>query len=409
MDKSTIEICTNANKKSPISDAGTVISTFAQVNKDAKDAVIAEVSNEQLSLYMEACNELTKTKESIQQLINSNRGGQNGVHGFIAEQLETGIGNAKSIMNGDGIRYILLDDNGRDDLLIDSCPVQMKFVQKALSLDAVKEHMAKYPEAIGEGEIYMIPRDYWEKLQKLWGMSAEEAGKLRNTDYSLWQKLHDLSEEGLTTDKLCAAEFNYNGAQKDAYENTIAECERNVAKTKENAINKVIAENGPSVIEAAKTIAIGAGMEATLQGVFTIIDKHQNGVDIPDYTNQDITDVIKASGKGALNGGLRSGVVYLVVNFTPIPAGIASGVYTAAEKAIEIGINTEDTPEAKEKAKEEIIATVVEVAFTTVLSMAGAKYFKKNKVVGAMIGTATAKAIIFTGKKIHSLVNKQAA
>ena len=73
-------------------------------------------------------------------MIESNRGGENGVHGFIAEQLETGIGNAKSIMDGNGIQYVLLDDNGRDDLLIGSTPVQMKFVQKALSLDAVKEH-----------------------------------------------------------------------------------------------------------------------------------------------------------------------------------------------------------------------------------------------------------------------------
>ena len=39
------------------------------------------------------------------------------------------------------------------------------------------------------------------------------------------------------------------------------------------------------------------------------------------YEFEDVKDVLKASGIGALNGGLRSGFVYLVVNFTPIPAG----------------------------------------------------------------------------------------
>ena len=390
-------------------DSGAVVSAFAETQKEVRNTLISDFAAEQKVLFQKACSELTKTEENIQQLIDINRGGQTGIHGFIAEQLEVGIGNAKSVMSGYGIRYILLDDNGRDDLLIDACPVQMKFVQKALSLDAVKEHMAKYPEAIGDGEIYMIPKDYWEKLQQLWAITPEEAGKLRNTDYSLWQKLYALSEEGLTSNKLCAAEFDYNRAQKDAYADTIEECRQEVADQKDNAIKKVIAENGPSIAEAAQTIAIGAGMEGTLQGVVTIIEKHQDGINIPDYTKQDVVDVLRASGKGALNGGVRSGVVYFVVNFTPIPAGVASGAYTIAEKAIEIGLKTEDNPVSKEKAKKEMIAIVVDVSITTLLSIAGAKYFKKNKVVGAMIGTVTAKALIYAGKKIYSLVENDVA
>ena len=42
----------------------------------------------------------------------------------------------------------------------------------------------------------MIPLDYWEKLQNLMSIPAEEAGKLRNTDYTLG-KLHELYKDGL--------------------------------------------------------------------------------------------------------------------------------------------------------------------------------------------------------------------
>lgn len=237
------------------------------------------------SLLREASAELKKTTDNIKSLIESNRGGENSVHGFIAEQLETGIGNAKSIMDGNGIQYILLDDNGRDDLLIGSTPVQMKFVQKALSLDAVKEHMIKYPEAIGDGEMYMIPLDYRKKLQNLMSIPVEEAGKLRNTDYTLWKKLHELYEDGLPEDRICAAEFGYDGSQKERYQDTIDDCKASITKRRDD-VRQVIKENALSISEALKSVAIGAGIEGALSGVFVICDKHAAGVDFKDYVKK---------------------------------------------------------------------------------------------------------------------------
>lgn len=391
-------------------DEGAVISVITENKKNIRDAIVSELTSEQNYLHGKACAKLLETKSNIQDIIDINRGGATGMHGFIAEQLETGIGNAKSIMNGDGVRYILLDDNGRDDLLIDSVPVQMKFVQKALSLDAVKEHIQKYPEAIAEGEVYMIPKDYWEKLQLLWNLSPEEAGSLRNTDYNLWLKLHELSAEGITKEKLCAAEFGYDGAQRETYVETLDDCKNQVSEQRDKNVAKIIEEHSPTIKEAAQTVLLGAGMEGVLQAAISVFEKHQEGIDFKDYSKDDVIYVLKKSGLGALNGGLRSGVVYLAVNFTPIPAGVVSGAYTIAEKAIEIGVTADKNEESRKQAKEEIIATVVEVSVTTLLSIVGAKAFKKNKAIGAMIGTVAAKAIIYTGKKAKSFfAEKEAA
>ena len=403
MTKTPLKIKGETNSKARLgvgTEDGAVTATVVEVQKEIREDIIYRTTEEKDSLLREAGAELKNTADNIKSLIESNRGGENGVHGFIAEQLETGIGNAKSIMDGNGIQYILLDDNGRDDLLIGSTPVQMKFVQKALSLDAVKEHIIKYPEAIGDGEMYMIPLDYWEKLKNLMSIPAEEAGKLRNTDYTLWKKLHELYEDGFPEDRLCAAEFGYDGAQKERYQDTIEGCKTTITKKRDDDVRQVIEENAPSISEALKSMAIGAGIEGALSGVFVIYDKHKDGVDLKDYSKDDAVDVLKASGKGALNGGLRSAFIYVVVNFTPVPAGIASGIYTMAEKTVEIGVKAQKDDVSKEEATEQIIATAVEIVITTAFAMLGAKCCKKNKVVGSIIGTTAAKTLIFAGKKV---------
>lgn len=387
-------------------DNGVIAGTCVEAQKGIREEIIKCGKMKQNELFSAACSELNKVSDSIARLVESNRGGESGVHGFIAEQLEVGIGNANSIMSGDGIRFSLIDDNGRDDLLIDASPVQMKFVQKAMSLDAVKEHMTKYPDAVENGEIYMIPKDYWERLQQLWKVPKEEAGKLKNTDYTLWKKLHSLSEDGLSNDRLCAAEFNYDDVQKETYQDTIEDCHKNVIQKREDAIKEIVEENGPTITEALKTMAIGAGIEGILNGTFTVYNKHRNGIDVIDYKEDDAMDVLKAFGKGAFNGGLRSGLIYFFVNFASIPAGIVSGAYTIVERIIELGLRI-DGKEAKEKVVEEIIKIVVEVVLTTALGMFGAKCLKKNKVVGSVIGAVVAKMIIFVGKSFYRLYDER--
>ena len=385
---------------------GAVIATRIEVQKMIRDDIINRTTEEKDLLLQEASAELNKTRDNIRSLIESNRGGGKGVHGFIAEQLETGIGNANSIMNGKGIQFILLDDNGRDDLMMGSTPVQMKFVQKALSLDAVKEHMMKYPEAIEDGEIYMIPRDYFEKLQGLMSVPVEEAGKLRNTDYDLWKKLRKLYEGGLPSDRLCAAEIDYDGAQKDRYQHTIEDCRTTIQKKRDEDVRKVNEENAPAVSEALKAVAFGAGIEGALSAMCVIYDKHKDGIGIRNYGKDDSLDVLKALGKGAINGGLRSGFIYIMVNFTPVPAGIASAVYTITEKTIEVGVKAQKDDTAKEEAAKQVAAIVGEVVITTVFAMVGVKCCKKNRIVGSIIGTATAKALIFVGKKAYSFFRR---
>lgn len=384
-----------------MSDSGSISSSIVTLEKSIRDDTIGRLTENQIKNLEAATNEIKETRADIEQLVLSNRGGDNGIHGFISERLQTCIGNAKSLVRGEGIHIILIDDNGRDDLLIDSRPVQMKFVQKALSLDAVKEHIHKYPDSIPDGELYMIPKDYWEKLQYLWSLSSEEAGALRITDYNLWLKLQSLAaEEGLNKDSLCAAEFNYADAQKNAYQKTLDGCQKDVEMENQEAINKIHYEHRPTWDEAIKTMAFGAALEGILRGGGVVIEKYQDGVKICDYTKEDVLDVVEGAGKGAIVGTIRSGVVYAATNYTPIPGGVASGVVTFAERAITLTIKEKKGEIDHDEYKNKMTEAAFDATLTTSFALIGSKVCRKHPVIGALAGTASAKIVLFVSKKV---------
>lgn len=389
------------NRYGMSSDNGSIVSVVSCEQKNIRDNIIRELSKKQCHLTSKAYSELAKAENGIRKVIDSNRGGTKGVHGFIAEHAQVGIGNANSIMSGHGIQYILLDNNGRDDILKNGAPIQMKFVQKALSLDAVAEHLEKYPDAVSDGVLYMIPKDYWKKLQCIAYRNVEEAGKLRSREYNLWLKLKELEEQGVGIERLCPAEFDYSSSMVGNYQNTIDDCRFNVDKEHDSVIKRIISDNAPSWQEALKDIGIGASIEGIFEGLCVIVEKHEEGIHVKEYSKTDGIDIVRAVGKGALNGGLRSGVVYLAVNYTPLPAGVASGMFTIAEKAIELGVEAKKETMSMKDKRAEIIATIIDVSVTTLFALAGAKTFKKNRVVGSMIGTIAAKAVISGSRKLR--------
>ena len=69
-------------------------------------------------------------------IININRGGAKGMHGFIAEAAEYGIENAKKLVEGKIADVAWIDDNGPIDLFRGELPLQLKFTSKLFSLDA---------------------------------------------------------------------------------------------------------------------------------------------------------------------------------------------------------------------------------------------------------------------------------
>ena len=137
------------------------------------------------------------------EVVASNRGGVKGMHGFIAEIAEVGVGNARSQILGHDTVYQWVNDNGPVDLMRSGVEIQQKFVAAGgrFGLGAIAEHLQKYPDFVKNGGKYQIPGDHFEMIQKLYAMPPEEAGKfLRRSgggpSLKDWERVQTFFEEG---------------------------------------------------------------------------------------------------------------------------------------------------------------------------------------------------------------------
>lgn len=80
-------------------------------------------------------------------IIEHNRGGFKGMHGFIAEVAECGVTNARRVVEGKAPNCIWINDNGPTDIVCDGVNIQQKFVANGnhLSLEAIRKHYDTYP------------------------------------------------------------------------------------------------------------------------------------------------------------------------------------------------------------------------------------------------------------------------
>lgn len=146
----------------------------------------------------EALSTLNDTLSIINKsIIERNRGGIKGMHGFIAEVAECGVGNARREILGKLPNYVWINDNGPADLIRDGVQIQQKFVASGnhLSLQAIKQHFSVYPWFIDNGGKYQIPQDHYEKIKYLLSITRQQADKLPTTtgEFSLkqWKEVHD--------------------------------------------------------------------------------------------------------------------------------------------------------------------------------------------------------------------------
>ena len=132
--------------------------------------------------FENATDMIDRTLKIIENDIVNNgkgRGGQKGMHGFIAEVAECGIGNARSQIAGKAPVYEWINDNGPEDLKRAGILIQQKFVQAGnhLSLQAIQKHLEKYPSFIKNGGVYQIPADHYQKIE--WLRSIPEVKQIR--------------------------------------------------------------------------------------------------------------------------------------------------------------------------------------------------------------------------------------
>lgn len=369
-----------------------VASWITYLNQIRIDEFLDKLCSQNINLE-KALKELDDLKKFITEIIKTNRGGDKGIHGFIGERMQVHVENAKKLVDGLKQEYLLIDDNGPVDYRKNEIPIQQKARQANLGLNAIQEHLEKYPNFLSKGGIYEIPKDYYERLEKLWNLSIEDAKKLdnRNGDYKLWKAIQRFKENtgntGITLDQIKPMNTDYSEIQKGTYEKTISEKEKEVKKKDQANRDAAYEQSKPTWQEAGKAAMVGAGTEAAISLCLAVAKKHKEGKRLSGYTSEDLKEIGLDIGKGAAKGGIRSGVIYGMTNFTCTPANVASAMVTAV-----FGTVANVVKYAKGEVTEEDFIINSEVccmdAGVSAVSALFGEVLIPIPVVGAIIGTS---------------------
>ncbi|GHS94379.1 hypothetical protein AGMMS50276_06910 [Synergistales bacterium] len=279
-----------------------------------------------------ALEELNKLKFSVfNEVVSRNRGGAKGMHGFIAERAQVAIENARKLIVGAKPEYFLIDNNGPVDYLRGSTEIQQKFVQNNLGLSAIKEHLEKYPQFLKNGGIYQIPKDYYDRLQEMLKISPEQAGKLRNTDYTLWKNAQEFFKQtGIDPNQIEPTVVDYSDVQQGAYEKTIDNEKSSIKEKDQGRRNEAHQQSKPTLHEGLKVTAVSAAIEGGMSLCLGVAKKLRSGKKLNEFTGQDWKEVGLDTAIGTGKGAIRGASIYGLANFTATPAAVASALVTAS-------------------------------------------------------------------------------
>ena len=293
---------------------------------------------------------IEKTKIAIRAIIDSNRGGGKGIHGFLAEAAEAGIENAKQLIQGLKPACEWVNNNGPADLCRNGVEIQQKFVKEFFSLTkngGVLEHLSDYSDFLVKGGKYQIPKDFYDKIMKLLAMPQEEAAKLVTNSpegqagftYANWKKIQEIFKSGiLKPEDLEPSVFDYNDVQKSVIEQSLKKEENKILETDRQRREAAYKESRPTIKQGTQATAVSAALEGGMAFCLGVAQKRKQGKGLTEFTKDDWKDVGLDTAKGSAQGGIRGAAIYGMTNFTATPAAVANSFVTASFGVVAQGI-----------------------------------------------------------------------
>jgi hypothetical protein len=272
------------------------------------------------------------------EVVARNRGGTKGMHGFIAEAAESGIGDARSQILGEGRVYRWVNDNGPVDLMRGGVEIQQKFVAAGgrFGLGAVADHLERYPDFVSRGGRYQIPRDHFESIRALHGMSREEASRLltrggEGPSFRDWKAVQTFfATRDLGIESLEPSHLRYDEVQRGTYGATLEGEKGSLHATDQARRDDAHQASRPGARQGAQATLVAAGIEGGTAFVLAVVRKRRAGTRLADFTEEDWSEIADESGRGFLKGGIRGLSIYSLTNFTATSAAVASAMVTAA-------------------------------------------------------------------------------
>ena len=357
-----------------------------------------------------ALSNLDLAKMEINNIINTNRGGESGIHGFISEFAETGIRNARDTFQGLEKSAVLLNDNGPADILLQGKEVQMKFYANILK---------EINQASNYGDMNMMfPKDHVEVIKKIMNgaktveyngstltnsqintikKAIEDESAIRGTSYDKWIESSVLKykdvQKGVIHDTLESEvkDINKQSAEQKVEIKKQADSDRLDAKQQSQA----------NLGEATKAAGIGAAVQGSLNlGIF-IYGKHKEGKEIWEFEIDDWKECGIDTAKGAIKGGISGYAIYGLTNVchlaAPSAGAITSGTFGLSNAIIKYRNGDVDTD-----GFIDLITLNAIDATGAAIGAAIGQTIIPIPIVGALVGSIVATTALSLGKGVFN-------
>lgn len=346
----------------------------------------------------------------IQNIVEINRGGDNGIHGFIAEFAETGITNARRAFQGLKQSTYILNDNGPADLLVHGKEVQVKFYGNLLNEIKTSSNYQNMK--------MMFPKDHMEVFQKV--MKGETTLEYNGNRLSLAQieniKKLIKQESALRGEEwpkwMKSSALDYSSVQKGTIDQTLSNEVNEINKKasfQQQKINQQAQQDRniahknaqPNMGEATKAAGIGAAVQGGLNlGVF-IYQKHKNGKEVWNFTKDDWIEGGVTTFKGVAKGGITGYAIYGLTNVchlaAPSAGAITSGTFGLADAIIKFRMGEIDD----DGFVNLITVNAIDAAGAAIGAAIGQAIIP-IPVVGALIGSIVATTALSLGKEMFN-------
>lgn len=255
-------------------------------------------------------------------------------HGEVAEHMQVDFSNAEAAVVGQEQLYTF-EGVGRlamEDYLRDGQMIQSKFYNGVKgTFQAVCNHFNDYPNFIGDGGTYDIPKDQYEKLIDIYTRGETMRSSLRNPEETLYKAMKAWEHKNSVQikDVIKPAKIGYDEVQLGVADKTIAKEEAAIKETDKEIRQEAVDASKPTLAEGAKATAIAAVLEGGITFAIKIYQKKKSGVKIQDFTSEDWKEVGLDTLIGTGKGAVRGAAVYAATNYTPIPSPLASAMVTA--------------------------------------------------------------------------------
>lgn len=376
------------------------------LNQLRLDRLIEALNKEQLNLN-EALRILDKALDTIENDIvhkGLGRGGIKGMHGFIAEVAECGIGNARSAIEGKIPVYQWINDDGPIDLIRGVELIQQKFSNAGnhLSLRAILQHYHQYPDYLSQGLKYQIPKDHYDRIMWLLSIPEEQANKMptQTGEFSLdqWKEVHNFFNNGpIPLEKIEPSVLEYKDVQRGTYQQTFETEKKHLVTRNEERRYQAYQNSKPTFSEGAKATAASAAIEGCTELCLAIAQKRKEGKKFTEFSKEDWIEIAGESGIGTVKGGVRGAGIYILSNYMAVPASVASSLVTASFGVADQAYKLRSGELSELEFIENSEMLCLDAAVSGLSSLAGQALIP-IPVLGAVIGNAVGTVMYRTAK-----------